>query len=741
MEPQAANSSENRPSQGSEHEEINRPQAPSNMKRALEGSSKKSSSPEAYPNPMPAGPTKRIRLESSHQALEPNYLLIHKVKCERSLNHNHHPAISYFLDSPRLFAGDNKASVLRGTTTIADVNEHLEDNEHISIVIYRTYNCREYHERIQEEFERLNFSDLGVRMASTMRPYLFVLREDMVAATCISEQMTLLSSNLKEALRNLEALDSRINYNSFAQQYWNIQAPYLQLYHFRELIKHTMPNLADVEEQQHVNVLLRYIDEEFEDEYTEANDLFAKGLVSQKHYSKLFGPNETLVTMKDGQPLAFVSLGLPEIRLSHLELLCENWSFDGVFERKHSVVKVTWLFNSAIVPIVDLEFFPLKYDRVGTKDRLLARGKLLWRCRKRRYISYRVPDSKNDVQTVYPRFMIDMNMFHQMHTKEGSLPQRDDIGLEAFEREEAPSEVFLLLLQPEIQGFGFQDKKFRTLKIEYLHDIDWKIEAFDRLVLNHHKKELIKALVTVHVTTSASGSTDMIEGKGNGLIVLLHGGPGTGKTLTAESVAELTGKPLYRVTCGDIGTNPEDVERYLEAVLMIGKLWSCVVLLDEADVFLEERSQADLQRNALVSVFLRVLEYYEGILILTTNRVGTFDEAFKSRIQLAIHYPALDLNGRLEIWSNFINSLDKVTAKVDELKLKIDILSRSKLNGRQIRNTVKSAQQLAEFRKEKLDYTHFERVLEVADEFEKYLDETHGGATDDEYAKAQNIRA
>ena len=88
------------------------------------------------------------------------------------------------------------------------------------------------------------------------------------------------------------------------------------------------------------------------------------------------------------------------------------------------------------------------------------------------------------------------------------------------------------------------------------HDIDWNIEAFDRLVLASHKKELVKALVTVHLATAAS--TDVIEGKGNGLIMLLHSGPGTGKTLTAESVAELTGKPLYRVTCGDIGTNPED---------------------------------------------------------------------------------------------------------------------------------------------------------------------------------------
>lgn len=78
--------------------------------------------------------------------------------------------------------------------------------------------------------------------------------------------------------------------------------------------------------------------------------------------------------------------------------------------------------------------------------------------------------------------------------------------------------------------------------------------------------------------------------------------------LTNNSVAEIAEKPLYRVTCGDIGTEPEQVEDYLESVLHLGKTWGCVVLLDEADVFLEQRGLEDLKRNALVSVFLRVLE-------------------------------------------------------------------------------------------------------------------------------------
>jgi SpoVK/Ycf46/Vps4 family AAA+-type ATPase len=179
--------------------------------------------------------------------------------------------------------------------------------------------------------------------------------------------------------------------------------------------------------------------------------------------------------------------------------------------------------------------------------------------------------------------------------------------------------------------------------VEYIRPVEWNDRSFDSIVLKAQKKELIKALVTVHLKTIQLN--DVIDDKGNGLIMLFHGGPGMGKTLTAESVAEVAQKPLYRVTCGDIGTDPESVEKYLDSVLYIGSIWECVVLLDEADVFLEERSPADLQRHALVSVFLRVLEYYQGILILMTNRVGTFDEAFKSRVQLALYYPQLSEEG------------------------------------------------------------------------------------------------
>ena len=279
------------------------------------------------------------------------------------------------------------------------------------------------------------------------------------------------------------------------------------------------------------------------------------------------------------------------------------------------------------------------------------------------------------------------------------------------------------------------------LEVDHITDVAWNKRAFDSLVVDEETKELIQALVNNKL--AGEKSTDLISGKGNGLIILLHGGPGTGKTFTAESVAEMAEKPLYRVTCGDIGTQPEAVEKYLESVLHLGKIWDCVVLLDEADVFLEERGLADLQRNALVSVFLRVLEYYDGILILTSNRVGTFDEAFKSRIQLALHYENLTMSQRKKIWRNFINrlkSLDDQEIDFDDIDCYIDELANHEMNGRQIRNAITTARQLAKYKEKHLSYTHLKHVIAVAGKFDKYLKGVKEGFTDDQIARDGGLR-
>lgn len=77
--------------------------------------------------------------------------------------------------------------------------------------------------------------------------------------------------------------------------------------------------------------------------------------------------------------------------------------------------------------------------------------------------------------------------------------------------------------------------------------------------------------------------------------------------LETESVADYTGRPLYTISCGELGVEAASLEENLSRTLHLATLWEAVVLLDEADVFLEQRSMSDLQRNGLVSSEILIL--------------------------------------------------------------------------------------------------------------------------------------
>lgn len=136
--------------------------------------------------------------------------------------------------------------------------------------------------------------------------------------------------------------------------------------------------------------------------------------------------------------------------------------------------------------------------------------------------------------------------------------------------------------------------------------------------------------------------------------------------------------------------------------------------MDEADIFLQERDMHDVKRNALVSIFLRELEYFDGILFLTTNRPGDIDEAFQSRIHISIGLGALNLEERRQVWAVFIKDMElsdkEKRALLEHVTTNFD---RDKLNGRQIRNAVRTSLALAQFKGEKLNTDHLERVIKI----------------------------
>ncbi|KAI1751862.1 hypothetical protein F4782DRAFT_170857 [Xylaria castorea] len=314
----------------------------------------------------------------------------------------------------------------------------------------------------------------------------------------------------------------------------------------------------------------------------------------------------------------------------------------------------------------------------------------------------------------------------------------------------------IILLPPHVYGFVLRTRRWATFDIDRLEEIPPNDEGWNNLVIKKYIKDTVLALVKNHerprgsqaMIQGALSSVDLVQGKGRGLIILLHGEPGVGKTSTAECVAALTGRPLFPITCGDIGDKAETVETNLEKNFQLAHKWGCVLLLDEADIFLSARTVDDIQRNAIVSVFLRTLEYYSGILFLTTNRVGKIDRAFKSRIHFSLLYKKLNRERTIRIWKNNLRRvqhefkiegreinckgneiLEFAKKHYKELKESDDLIV---WNGRQIRNAFQTAIAIAAYNASQhsgagggvipiLDASQFEMVARSAKQFDKYL--------------------
>ena len=278
-----------------------------------------------------------------------------------------------------------------------------------------------------------------------------------------------------------------------------------------------------------------------------------------------------------------------------------------------------------------------------------------------------------------------------------------------------------------------RDKKWLHVFILHIGLIDFSPQAFDALVLPPSSKSLIHAFASAQVCAHSGAhhdahtlptpanlgeqvglGGDVIQGKGLGTVVLLSGPPGVGKTLTAESIAESMQCPLYTLSAGDLGTNPADVERVLTRTLDMCARWRAILLLDEADVFLTSRNASDLERNKLVSIFLRVLEYHRGLMFLTTNRLADIDAAFESRIHLSLRYKELDPAARMTVWKERLAAVGGGRGGFGEEQ--VQRFAKVEMNGRQIKNAVRSAKVLADAHGEETGVKHVDIVLKVREE-------------------------
>lgn len=217
--------------------------------------------------------------------------------------------------------------------------------------------------------------------------------------------------------------------------------------------------------------------------------------------------------------------------------------------------------------------------------------------------------------------------------------------------------------------------------VQNLTSYQYKPELREKLILPTQHRELIDIL-TADMSVLME---DIVEGKSGGTTILCKGAPGLGKTLTAEVYSEVVGKPLYRVHSGQLGITAASVEQNLSQILRRAARWDAILLLDEADVYIRCRDN-DLQHNAIVAEFLRTLEYFKGLLFMTTNRIGDVDDAILSRCIATIQYEVPPKDDAMRLWKSLATQFHADLS--DEL---IDSLSNiyAKCSGRDIKELLK----------------------------------------------------
>ncbi|KAL2136474.1 hypothetical protein VTI74DRAFT_3493 [Chaetomium olivicolor] len=507
------------------------------------------------------------------------------------------------------------------------------------------------------------------------------------------------------------------------------EAPFKPFVHrWKEFTQYLEKPDLDEKTKDHMKLLFDILKYEIGDNIKSFQDYVKNGVVSFKDLWMIFQPGTVVVAAHMG-PLSAFEMVETEYMANNcgkfLQVRCDCVDYGGKeFGRYQEAINIPEFIGTK--KITGLKVYPLHFHEEKEKiaAKLVMRGAVFEKLAGHHYKQYSGTAitwnrEGNEVECqITGRIVVDIDSFNRFSPwRVRYLNDWNANDLERFNKHKEENGItddkfvlppyYQMLARSRTRGYSLKFKKWLDFYVEQISDVVWNSNAFDRLVLPADQKELILSFSESQL--AGSNFDDVIQGKGKGIICLLSGPPGVGKTLTAEAVAENLKVPLHMLSSGDLGSDPWEVERELQSILELVARWNAILLLDECDVFLEARSTHELERNKIVSIFLRTLEYYEGIMFMTTNRVDDIDAAFQSRIHVSIEYPDLTAASRRTIWANFLNGSTIKSTLTDK---DIAELAELKLNGRQIKNVLKTAQLLAARKKsETLDRKYIETVL------------------------------
>ncbi|KAI0535672.1 P-loop containing nucleoside triphosphate hydrolase protein [Xylaria digitata] len=547
----------------------------------------------------------------------------------------------------------------------------------------------------------------------------------------LSTRLQIQSKHLHKALR--EVIGPYLGHD-FNIPIITIYHPLKPLFHYRKELQEYAEKCNQPKMRSHLDLCLRYVKYTLSREIALFDRTFANASsnleIDHKNLWIVYKPGD-LIYIKDGRTDTVSRLRKFEKQYEREDLhkwkvTSEQIQYDGTDFGHVDICTYIDTYRGQ-VSIRDLNAFPLHFHSKGAqiRDDLIQRGQLYVSLRgvchrffdgvaKFRFFENvpRFPVDKNETELhVRHRVILDTVAFHNNSNAKTSI--NFNMGSAVFRTASKGylqmREEDFMICSHEVHGYDLVLKLWGRFSVAGIQDVKFNHDAFSHLLLSSDKKKLISSLVIQH-GSEVDEFDDYIQGKGKGLIFLLHGPPGVGKTFTAESIADHAQRPLFTVSSDRTMYN-------LSKLLKLASSWGAVVLIDEADIFMQERDLSNLARNDPVSTLLRTLEYFEGIMFLTTNRPEVFDSAFQSRIHLSIAYPPLSRNSRGELWRAWITRANSNSEPDWLTESCLNELANRDLNGREIKNAMKIAHALACSEKRHIHDTDVFRGLETHEEF------------------------
>ncbi|OJD26245.1 hypothetical protein ACJ73_02381 [Blastomyces percursus] len=497
---------------------------------------------------------------------------------------------------------------------------------------------------------------------------------------------------------------------------------------------------------KHVDLLIRYIKETYASTTQSLSPLLKKGEITYDLLWTIFKPGIFIYStcLGTGKPRCVTfDAGEEKMKMSgikYFSLDCRYLDFDGeVFGEVSTQLEVVRFHGPRRIHTLDafpLDHHPNISDVMGSlidcgRKFCHLNGQHIRHCRGRAFFKVRgeiVRTCINSRVVIDPVFFLQMNpnytrprinqrneyyVDHEGVTHldvSAVLDNKDQRMREQVKSNGVnPSEmkdVDFLICCPTVLGYSFNDNLWMEFAVTDLGPVEWSSTPFKNLKIPSLQRDTLLALAKTRLGLVPSVPfDDFVTGKGRGLNILLYGRPGLGKTFTAEALAEHLQRPLYRVAAGEL-IGDRCLEDHVSNIFKAASHFNAILLVDEADVFLQGRSVGGVHDHS-VTVFLRKLEYFEGILFLTTNRVDEFDNAILSRIHYKLKYEDLGREFRRDVSNNELHKLEGLD-----------------LSARDIKNLAMIAHALATFRGERVSYTHLEQAAASNEEFARAFNHT-----------------